>query len=116
MATSSHPGDSVLSHSSLERGPECSRLLTASSTPPLPYPDRLRGSQKAEWRHWWARDGQELQVALSLWPCLGNVPNDESERIQLCTVTVVVLLFPSVEYHHPKVGFQHQYSHPPHLT
>jgi hypothetical protein len=43
-------------------------------------------------------------------------PRKGSECIYLCTVTFVILALPSVEYHHPRVGFQHQYSHPPDAT
>jgi hypothetical protein len=116
MATSSHPGDSVLSHSGLERGPECSRLLAASYLALYPLPRQAQRPSESRMAPLVGTGWARVQVAVSLWPCLGKVPNDESERIQLCTVTVVVLLFPSVEYHHPKVGFQHQYSHPPDLT
>ena len=60
--------------------------------------------------------GPELSAAPALKPYLEKEPNDEPERIHDCTCIFVDLVFPSVEYHHPKVGFQHQYSHPPDLT
>jgi hypothetical protein len=48
----------------------------------------------------------------------GMVADDESECIHDFTCKVVILVFPfgSIECHHPKVGFQHQYSHPPDAT